>query len=283
VRILDDNSPRLPYRRRQGERKTVIHWGQRKLLLSEIEFLTICKQERDRQQHQEQPTDQQEEQQPTDQPEQQQPADQPEPTDQQERRQQPTDQQEQQQPTDQQEQQQPTDQQQEEQPKPTDQQSPATTSTSTTTSTTSASSTSLSTSTPTTNQKHSRPLVVYAGAAPGTHIAMLSKLFDDHLFMLYDPAPFTVQDVPDRIITHRQLFTNDDAKRHAAQDALFICDIRAVDWQLSNDKETETQVGKDMQDQMEWHRDMDAKKSMLKFRLPWSAGITEYLDGMYQL
>jgi hypothetical protein len=236
VRILDDNSPRLPYRRRQGERKTVIHWGQRKLLLSEIEFLTICKQERDRQQHQEQPTDQQEEQQPTDQ-------------------------------------------QQEEQPKPTDQQSPATT----TTSTTSASSTSLSTSTPTTNQQHSRPLVVYAGAAPGTHIAMLSKLFDDHLFMLYDPAPFTVQDVPDRIITHRQLFTNDDAKRHAAQDALFICDIRAVDWQLSNDKETETQVGKDMQDQMEWHRDMDAKKSMLKFRLPWSAGITEYLDGMYQL
>eukprot|EP00961_Rhodomonas_salina_P002887 39493-Rhodomonas_salina.1 len=30
----------MPYRRRQGEEKTVVHWGQRKLLLSELEFLT---------------------------------------------------------------------------------------------------------------------------------------------------------------------------------------------------------------------------------------------------
>lgn len=32
--------PRTPYRRRQGEAKTVDHWGQRKLLLSEMEFFT---------------------------------------------------------------------------------------------------------------------------------------------------------------------------------------------------------------------------------------------------
>eukprot|EP01113_Clastostelium_recurvatum_P023757 TRINITY_DN2832_c0_g1_i3.p1 TRINITY_DN2832_c0_g1~~TRINITY_DN2832_c0_g1_i3.p1 ORF type:complete len:258 (+),score=73.19 TRINITY_DN2832_c0_g1_i3:51-824(+) len=31
---------RTPYQRRQGEAKTVDHWGQRKLLLSEIEFLS---------------------------------------------------------------------------------------------------------------------------------------------------------------------------------------------------------------------------------------------------
>jgi hypothetical protein len=35
-----DGDPELPYRRRQGEYKTVLHWGQRKLHVSEIEFLT---------------------------------------------------------------------------------------------------------------------------------------------------------------------------------------------------------------------------------------------------
>ncbi|KAG2378520.1 hypothetical protein C9374_008159 [Naegleria lovaniensis] len=40
LRILQDNAPREPYRRRRDELKSVIHWGQRKLLMSEIEFLT---------------------------------------------------------------------------------------------------------------------------------------------------------------------------------------------------------------------------------------------------
>lgn len=40
-RYLDYNSgQKLSYRRRKGELKTVLHWGQRKLLMSEIEFLT---------------------------------------------------------------------------------------------------------------------------------------------------------------------------------------------------------------------------------------------------
>eukprot|EP01080_Neovahlkampfia_damariscottae_P010658 gene10658-3282_t len=40
-RILQDNAPGEEYRRRKGEVKTVNHWGQRKLLFSEIEFLTL--------------------------------------------------------------------------------------------------------------------------------------------------------------------------------------------------------------------------------------------------
>jgi hypothetical protein len=39
-RILTSSSMGLPYRRRKGEYKTVLHWGQRKLMMSEIEFLT---------------------------------------------------------------------------------------------------------------------------------------------------------------------------------------------------------------------------------------------------
>ena len=40
-RILDvKQAPHAPYRRRRFEKKTALHWGQRKLLISEIEFLT---------------------------------------------------------------------------------------------------------------------------------------------------------------------------------------------------------------------------------------------------
>lgn len=40
-RILNDSIPRSKYHRRAKDIKEVLHWGQRKLLLSEIEFLTL--------------------------------------------------------------------------------------------------------------------------------------------------------------------------------------------------------------------------------------------------
>ena len=40
LRIITSDFPREKYRRRRGEEKTALHWGQRKLLMSEIEFLT---------------------------------------------------------------------------------------------------------------------------------------------------------------------------------------------------------------------------------------------------
>ena len=41
TRILTDDYEQLPYARRKGQDKTTAHFGQRKLLLAEIEFLTI--------------------------------------------------------------------------------------------------------------------------------------------------------------------------------------------------------------------------------------------------
>ena len=38
-----------------------------------------------------------------------------------------------------------------------------------------------------------------------------------------------------------------------------------------------------MNDQMRWHLLLDSKRSMLKFRLPWTPGITTYLDGDLRL
>lgn len=170
-RVLGEDMPRIPYKRRKGETKTVIHWGQRKLLMSEIEFLTLF----------------------------------------------------------------------------------------------------------------GAPgrMVVYAGAAPGTHIAFLSGMFPELRFFLVDPAPFTVKP-NDKIEIVQDLFSDDMARqlgeKHPAG-LLFISDIRSADWERDTDKVIEEKVRRDMGMQQQWHMLMRPLRSMFKFRLPWAAGCTEYLDG----
>jgi cap2 methyltransferase len=100
-RILQEDDERLPYKRRKGEVKTVIHWGQRKLLMSEIEFLTLY--------------------------------------------------------------------------------------------------------------GKTSQMVVYAGAAPGTHIALLSNMFPELHFFCVDPAPFTVKET-EKITIVQDLFSVDMAQ-----------------------------------------------------------------------
>ena len=39
-RLITDESPRTKYQRRSNQNKTTFHFGQRKFMLSEIEFLT---------------------------------------------------------------------------------------------------------------------------------------------------------------------------------------------------------------------------------------------------
>jgi hypothetical protein len=46
-RTLDPSLPKMPYRRRHGEFKSTLHWGQRKLFLVELEFLTMYASEAD--------------------------------------------------------------------------------------------------------------------------------------------------------------------------------------------------------------------------------------------
>ncbi|MEM3062935.1 MAG: hypothetical protein QW303_05265 [Nitrososphaerota archaeon] len=166
VRILPSDTPRIPYYSRKDEKKTVIHWGQRKLLLSEIEFLTLYA-------------------------------------------------------------------------KPGDQ-------------------------------------VIYAGSAPGTHIFYLSALFPYVKFILVDPAPFNIRESK-RIEIHQTLFTDELAKEIKGD--LFICDIRSADWEIMSEQEVEERVEKDMNAQMKWHEIINPRASILKFRLPWKEGSTEYLSG----
>eukprot|EP00160_Parvularia_atlantis_P021439 Unigene9301_Nuclearia_a/m.28401 Unigene9301_Nuclearia_a/g.28401 ORF Unigene9301_Nuclearia_a/g.28401 Unigene9301_Nuclearia_a/m.28401 type:complete len:403 (-) Unigene9301_Nuclearia_a:102-1310(-) len=173
-RVLRDDAPRAPYRRRRDEAKTVIHWGQRKLLMSEIEFLTRFR------------------------------------------------------------------------------------------------------------RPDRAPLrVLYAGAAPGTHLRLLSSLFPEVSFVLVDPAPFTVAGTA-RMQLLQEPFTDNVALRYSGSgELLFISDVRTA--QSEDDAASEAAVQADMRAQMHWHALLRPRASMLKFRLPWTAGQTTYLAGELHL
>jgi cap2 methyltransferase len=170
TRVLTPTYPRRRYHRRKGTLKTAVHWGQRKLLMTEIEFLLLA------------------------------------------------------------------------------------------------------------NQPHA--VVVYAGAAPGTHIQILSRMFPEQRFVLVDPCEFSIGS-SDRIEIVREKFSDDLAirikQRHAA--TLFISDVRTCDWALDDEALMQQYIQQDMAAQARWHWILRPVKSLLKFRLPYAAGATEYLNG----
>lgn len=191
-RILSDDFPREKYRRRTSEFKSVLHWGQRKLLLSEIEFLCLYLKK-----HSETINGE-----------------------------------------------------------------------------------------PNPNAHNYNPLhVIYAGSAPGTHIAYLSQLFPRVHFELYDPREFSdVLDDNEMIRTHVQYFTDETAnewiaENHPNKTILLISDIRTGDTQTMTPDEVEERVRIDHEWQKNWYDIMHPEMSMFKFRLPWNDGNMEYLDG----
>lgn len=127
-----------------------------------------------------------------------------------------------------------------------------------------------------TNYGHLAPTVVYAGSAPGTHMPLITDMFDHH-FILHDPRNFSRRLIGNKkISTHVEYFTDEVAKKYKDQPILFISDIRRS---ATEDRDMESIVVEDMEWQMNWIKIMKPKMSMLKFRLPYTAGVTEYLDG----
>lgn len=128
-----------------------------------------------------------------------------------------------------------------------------------------------------------RCVVIYAGAAPGTNVGILSDLFPEHRFILVDPAKFTVKADGDRIITRQEMFTDDLARtlrdEYDGWHVLFVSDVRSSDYLLFSKEEDEQRIKMDMDAQARWHRILRPHKSMLKFRLPYTAGTTRYLQG----
>lgn len=125
--------------------------------------------------------------------------------------------------------------------------------------------------------------VIYAGAAPGTHVRALADMFPSHTFVLVDPAPFTVRPERERIIINQRMFTDELAfeLRHSLRNTriLFISDVRSCDFEFHSDDVHSERMVADMQAQARWHGILLPFKSMLKFRLPYTPGQTRYLDG----
>jgi hypothetical protein len=110
--------------------------------------------------------------------------------------------------------------------------------------------------------------VVYAGAAPGSSFVLLSKLFPELTFYLFDPAEFDNLLCGIRnVVIENRIFGESDMKK----DSLFMCDIRRSD--------DEKSIEKDMDEQKRWVTKGSPVRSSLKFRLPFSEGKTKYFDG----
>jgi SAM-dependent methyltransferase len=127
--------------------------------------------------------------------------------------------------------------------------------------------------------------MIYAGAAPGTHVMYLSSLFPTVHFELYDPRDFsTCLNENDMINTHVQYFTDETAGQwvetdHLDKTILLVSDIRTGEPGKMSDIEVENLVKIDHEWQQTWYRIMNPKMAMFKFRLPWDDEKTEYLDG----
>ena len=138
-------------------------------------------------------------------------------------------------------------------------------------------------------------VLIYAGAAPGIHIASLMNMFPYMEYVLIDPAKFIFDEK--KPITKFEIindfFTDELAikfsEKYSNYEIIFISDIRSADHRLMTNEQTELQVETDMINQMKWHEIMRPFKSMLKFRLPYVGDRVvakkeiEYLDGKVYL
>lgn len=126
-------------------------------------------------------------------------------------------------------------------------------------------------------------VVVYIGAAGGSHIPALCELFPGHRFLLYDPAPFSkplmdyMKKNPSRIVVYNELFPPaigtksrvelDRVTKNGEVGFLLISDIRRRDEE--HDAPTNADVMADMDLQDEICREMKPRAAHLKCRLPY--------------
>jgi len=133
-------------------------------------------------------------------------------------------------------------------------------------------------------KKVSKPIVVYAGSAPGNNIAIVSKFFPEVEFHLYDPRDFKIEKSK-RIHIYQEYFTDKTADKWKDRDNIyFVSDIRTADHTKIKDLDkNEKQILGDMQMQMRWYNIIRPTHGHLKFRLPYTGGErppeVEYLDG----
>jgi hypothetical protein len=137
--------------------------------------------------------------------------------------------------------------------------------------------------------------IVYAGAAPGTHINILLEMFpfDNLLFHLYDKGDYNAFNIKEseRVKIHDKYFDNSDAEIWSRENNVyFISDIRAVNYRDMSKEDNEIGIWNENLQQRKWIEIMKPKRAQLKFRLPYpdiwekiKGSIfreLEYLDGI---
>ena len=152
-----------------------------------------------------------------------------------------------------------------------------------------------------------RKIVVYVGAASGTHILILAQMFPEKKFLLYDSQPFAkcIKKHPN-IQLNSHLFTDTTAEllaaEHKPEEMLFISDIRDSNHHTHGPVIAEKRMIDNMHDQLRWFAILDRRYEqwrsllgspnmppehnyegnlacMLKFKVPFKKGAFRYLDG----
>lgn len=157
---------------------------------------------------------------------------------------------------------------------------------------------------------HGQPnsVVIYAGAAPCSHIRFLEQCFPSFLFILIDPAVWNKgfqQQYPQlgsdqctnatfhiahNIQVYHGYFTDDLAaylgRMYANQHVMFISDIRLRSIESSSDNldERNQHIQQDMLMQARWYNILNSYRisnvwAMFKFKISFNAAPMEYLDG----
>jgi hypothetical protein len=128
-------------------------------------------------------------------------------------------------------------------------------------------------------------LVVYAGAAPGTHLGFLAEMFPEASFVLIDHREFTIKEPNPRLTIVAEQFSDRHALEYANKNVLFICDHRSADPQMDSPEEVERKTQNDMDQQMAWHYIISPAASMFRFRPPYAyrPGKTTFFDGIVLL
>jgi hypothetical protein len=133
--------------------------------------------------------------------------------------------------------------------------------------------------------------IVYAGAAPGTHMPLLSEMFRtlNLKYVLVDPHFKGENRRPRGCECIEEYFLNEGKSKNCAEywrkqseSVLFISDIRTCS-SSDNKTPTEQDVKNDMEMQLGWVNTMRPRAGMLKFKLPFDDTSVPYLKGNIHL
>ena len=124
--------------------------------------------------------------------------------------------------------------------------------------------------------------ILYIGAAPGTHISFLCEKFKKVKFVLYDPLPFSKSLYTYKNVEiHQEYFEEKQSNtyKNLKTPLLLISDIRNPYYDIKLGSEDDKKIIEDMNLQKNFVEKIKPLGCMLKFRLPYTPGKTEYLVG----